>query len=199
MRLIFINRGDTIVEVLLSIAIAGLAITGAYGVTTHSLQEGISAAERTEANKLAESQIESLKFREKTDGPTWAASYTDPPNPPGQGFSNIPSSASFCLDSSALSPTLASGSVNPAWLPQTNTGTDHTVLTTDASASPTNHYSSSCGISEGGAEYFIDMEANGTSLRGQAFLVTIRWNAPGNGPEEQSQLYYKLPPAVLTP
>jgi type II secretory pathway pseudopilin PulG len=55
------QRGDTIIEVLLALTVVGLSLGIAYGITTRSLNIGQNAQERTEAVKLAESQIEILK------------------------------------------------------------------------------------------------------------------------------------------
>jgi len=59
--------GDTIVEVLLSVVVIGMAIGLAYGVATRSLKANRQAQERTEALKLAESQVERLKKLASTD------------------------------------------------------------------------------------------------------------------------------------
>lgn len=53
--------GDTIVEVLICMAIAGLALGLAYGTTRRSLNQIREAEERQEAVKLAEEQIERLQ------------------------------------------------------------------------------------------------------------------------------------------
>lgn len=55
------QRGDTIVEVLISIAVISLILGGAYITTNNSLRAERGAQERTDASKLVESQIESLK------------------------------------------------------------------------------------------------------------------------------------------
>lgn len=55
------QRGDTIVEVLISIAVVSLILGGAYVTTNKSLKAERGAQERTNATKLVESQIESLK------------------------------------------------------------------------------------------------------------------------------------------
>lgn len=55
------ERGDTLVEVLIAIAVVSLILGGAYVTTNRSLQATRSAQERAVALKLAESQIERLK------------------------------------------------------------------------------------------------------------------------------------------
>jgi prepilin-type N-terminal cleavage/methylation domain-containing protein len=67
------QRGDTLVEVLICIAIVGAVIAGAYSLASRSLQEGVSAAEHSDAVKLAEGQIEALKLRQAgSDKDEWA-------------------------------------------------------------------------------------------------------------------------------
>lgn len=55
------ERGDTIVEVLISIAVVSLILGGAYVTTNRSLQASRAAQERTNASKIAEGQIEAIK------------------------------------------------------------------------------------------------------------------------------------------
>ncbi|HKU19221.1 MAG TPA: hypothetical protein VJP80_08220 [Candidatus Saccharimonadales bacterium] len=55
------ERGDTIVEVLISVAVVSLILGGAYVVSNNSLQSTRAAQERSNALKLAESQIEQVK------------------------------------------------------------------------------------------------------------------------------------------
>jgi prepilin-type N-terminal cleavage/methylation domain-containing protein len=55
------QRGDTIVEVLVAIAVISLVMGGAFVMTNRSLQDSRSAQERVNATKLTESQIELLK------------------------------------------------------------------------------------------------------------------------------------------
>lgn len=55
------ERGDTIVEVLISIAVVSLILGGAYVTTNRSLQASRAAQERTNASKIVEGQIEAIK------------------------------------------------------------------------------------------------------------------------------------------
>jgi Tfp pilus assembly protein PilV len=55
------QRGDTIVEVLISITVISLILGGAYVTTNKSLLATRTAQERSNALKLAESQVEQLK------------------------------------------------------------------------------------------------------------------------------------------
>lgn len=57
------NIGDTIVEVMIAMAVLGLVLLGAYSIANQSLTTIRDAQERTEALKLAEGQIEQLKAK----------------------------------------------------------------------------------------------------------------------------------------
>lgn len=61
------ERGDTIVEVLIAIAVVSLILGGAYVTTNRSLIATRAAEERGNALKLAESQVEQLKGLAKSD------------------------------------------------------------------------------------------------------------------------------------
>lgn len=61
MHLSIKSRGDTMVEVLIAIAVVALVLGGAYVTTNRSLQATRAAEERAVALKLAESQIERVK------------------------------------------------------------------------------------------------------------------------------------------
>jgi prepilin-type N-terminal cleavage/methylation domain-containing protein len=64
-----INRnqaGDTLVEVMLAIAVIGMVIGASYATASRALRTGRFAQEQTEALKLAESQVEQLKYLAST-------------------------------------------------------------------------------------------------------------------------------------
>ena len=61
------QRGDTIVEVLISLAVVSLILGGAFVTTNKSLQGTRAAQERSDALKLVEGQIEALKAFAGTD------------------------------------------------------------------------------------------------------------------------------------
>lgn len=69
------ERGDTLVEVLMSIAIVGMALGAAYSLANRSLQQGLSAREHTEALALAQGQIERLKAVNKQASDTFNNNY----------------------------------------------------------------------------------------------------------------------------
>jgi len=55
------QRGDTIVEVLISIAIISLVLAGAYATSTHNTALIQSTQEREQAQRLVEAQIEAIR------------------------------------------------------------------------------------------------------------------------------------------
>lgn len=61
------QRGDTLVEVLIAIAVVSLVMGGAYVTTNRSLLATRAAQERGNALKIAEAQIEQLKGMVATD------------------------------------------------------------------------------------------------------------------------------------
>lgn len=63
------QSGDTIIEVLLAMSVIGLVMGAAFGIANRSVQIGQDAQERTEALKIAESQLEIFKseFAGNTD------------------------------------------------------------------------------------------------------------------------------------
>jgi Tfp pilus assembly protein PilV len=74
------KSGDTIVEVLLAVAIVSTVLAGAYVATSRSLANSRQAQERSEAVKLVEGQLERLK----------AAFTADP--------ASFATGSAFCLD-----------------------------------------------------------------------------------------------------
>lgn len=55
------SRGETIVEVLISIVVVGATLTGSYYTANRSSQQTRAAVERTEALKATESKVEALR------------------------------------------------------------------------------------------------------------------------------------------
>jgi prepilin-type N-terminal cleavage/methylation domain-containing protein len=70
LRLRTSQRGDTIIEVLISITVIALVMGMAYGTAGRALATTRSSQERLEALKLAEGQIERIKAQHKAAGAT---------------------------------------------------------------------------------------------------------------------------------
>lgn len=55
------SRGDTIVEVLIAVAVIGAVLGGAYTVVNRNIKNNQQSQEQTKAVKLAEAQLEQLR------------------------------------------------------------------------------------------------------------------------------------------
>lgn len=159
------QAGDTLVEVLISIAIVSVVITGAYALASRSLRQGITASEHGQALKLAESQLESLKFRQQhsAEADFLSTFATTDPN--------------FCLDTSASDPS------DSSWQPKPNS--NPLTLATTGSPPP---YSAVCASS---SKYFMNINVRSSASNPPSYLITVRWNAIGGG-TSQTQLYYRF-------
>lgn len=101
------ERGDTIVEVLIAIAVISMILGGAFIMTNRSLQGTRDAQERVNATKLVEGQIEQIKNLAATNDVLLF----------GAG---VP--ASYCINSvgAVVASTDAACSVGPDGTPTTN-------------------------------------------------------------------------------
>lgn len=63
------QQGETIVEVLIAVAVIGMTLGGAFVTTNRNIQASRNTEERSAALKIAESQIEQLKTL-ATNNPT---------------------------------------------------------------------------------------------------------------------------------
>jgi type II secretory pathway pseudopilin PulG len=170
-------RGDTIIEVVMSIAIAAAVIAGAYALSNRSLAEGISASQHSQAIKLAQTQIEALKSRQRD-----ATNDTGPWNSNYNFLGSVPANKNnFCLDTSATAMKDPTGTVLANWLPQYN-GNEYSPVCTDTGVAAT-------------AKFFINVKVMTYStipLRKPTYSITVRWESVDGGPYSQSQLYYRF-------
>ena len=94
-----LQRGDTIVEVMICIAIIALTLSISFAMASRSYRYGLAAGERQAANDLAQGQIEFLRNalianNQGTDSNNLYTQYSTPPFNP------------FCIDARTGSPTL---------------------------------------------------------------------------------------------
>lgn len=95
------QRGDTIVEVLIVLAVLGLAIGISYATANRSLQNARQAQESSKATELLRSQLESVRVLA-------AAGSTDP-------LKNVFIAGPFCIDSlNEVKPSRVGPNPNPA-------------------------------------------------------------------------------------
>jgi Tfp pilus assembly protein PilE len=190
------QAGDTIVEVLIAIAIAAFAIGTSYAIANRSLQQAITARERNQAVNIIQSQIAALKIRYTYDKTAFQS------DDPAKGFVvrsttiNPPASQlpytdfHFCLVENSASP---QDPTNP-WARQVNP------FTSDSEAdniSPTNKYNANCIHNSGAVNYFIDISAQITATSQNAvnrtvYKIVVRWDQAGNSAQAQSVVYYRL-------
>ncbi len=168
------NRaGDTLVEVLISIAIVSVVVTGAYALASRSLHQGITASEHSQALKLAEGQLESLKFRQQRSAEADFLNMF--------GAAQPTSSSNFCLNTSASDPSASN------WLPLPNPA-GAAAATTLVTTGPGATYNPSCVDTS--SKYFMNINVR-VSGSNPSYLLTVRWNAIGGG-TSQTQLYYRF-------
>src|SRR3989344_3190782 len=128
------KRGDTIVEVLIALAVLGLVLAGAYVSSNRSLGDSRDAQERGEALKIIESQAEQIKTMAKSN--------------PNSLFSAATSSNIFCIDASGNIQNSKSPSQAP---PMSSLSSDNF------------SYTASCTVSTG-VSYFLSIERTGNSF-----------------------------------
>ena len=112
------QRGDTIVEVMVVLAILGLSIGISYATANRSLQGMRQSQENAQATALLQSQLESLRY--------WYPNLTD-----------AQMSAAFCMDTSASTAATVAVPVSNA---ACTTGTGPTKLSITQNPSNTNEF-----------------------------------------------------------
>lgn len=155
------QAGDTIVEVLLALAIIGLVLGAAYGTAERSIRVVRQSHERSEALKVGENQIETIKSRTSDSDPVVR----------GEIFST---SEDFCIAIDGSLQQFPAGFSLRDYIDIGATGTPE-----DFSA----QYPANCQI---GGLYFVNVQYDSSQDR---FTVTTRWDRIGGGVDE-SVLYY---------
>src|SRR5437868_7922861 len=179
-RFIPIDRGDTIVEVLIAMAIAGFAIGISYATANRSLQQGITAGEHNEALNIIENQVTDLKLRFLNAGSSdFNASFA---------FKNH-----YCLDNTASDPTAG----NWAAILNNSSVTESSplALTTDNPPGPYNLKCTETKTGEG-ATYYYDIKtiqpSSGSTVNPTLYQISVRWERLGGGQNNQASIFYKL-------
>ncbi len=171
-RRIINQAGDTIVEVLIAIAVSAFVIATSYSIANKSLQTAINARERNQALNLLESQIASLKFREKTD-PSNFAQFEVPSSYTGTG-----TAFHFCLDSTWLGPNDPNTTKEP----------------------PKSISAPECNPVINGTTYSLDISAMVTAATNvpgflgprTVYKFDISWPPVGNEPTARATIYYRF-------
>jgi type II secretory pathway pseudopilin PulG len=173
------SRGDTIVEVLIAIAIAAFAIGTSYAIANRSLQRAISARERNEAVNDLQSQISALKIREKLQATNFSAFEA-----PAAGTKH------FCLNTSSFGPT---DPTNP-WAPYANSINDSTA---NNLAANDGNYSAYCKMQGSSSTFYVDIGASSTpssrlTTNPTIYKVVVRWAEVGSGDTQSAVAYYRF-------
>jgi type II secretory pathway pseudopilin PulG len=180
------ERGDTIVEVLIAIAVAAFAIGSAYAIANKSLQRAITARERNQALNIIENQIADLKARYKYTNKTDTAKFIQEFSAESAVGPPYPVSARhFCLIDNASDPTDDS-----TWLPKDNS------IMTPADYNDSSKYNGICKPPGYDTEFDVDINAEKTSTSAGSvtktvYQVTVHWVAIG-GADSQATIYYRF-------
>jgi Tfp pilus assembly protein PilV len=186
-------RGDTIVEVLIAIAVAGFAIGTSYALANKSLQNAITARERNEALNIIDNQIADLKNRYKgtyfNDPANFNKYFTAVSTLYGTPSSPYPSAKHhYCLVDGATNP-----QDDATWLPKDNTIANEPAAET--LSNPT--YANSCIVPTNSTNFYVDIAAQITSSSAgladpTVYKVAVRWATIGGGANSQAVAYYRL-------
>lgn len=173
-----IERGDTIVEVLIAIAIAGFAVGISYATSERSLQQAITAKEHNEALNLIENQISDLQIRyQRASSPSSFESefgYTNPNH-------------HYCLNDSSTGP----NDKTYPWAPYYNNFSKSSALASPPYADNSSH--TACVRPGSGFSYYLDIAVSQTTSTNSPslFQVIARWERIGGGQTNQASIYYK--------
>src|SRR5579863_1036272 len=155
------SRGDTIIEVLIALSIAGLAIGISFSIAHKALQKAVSARERDEAVGLLEGQVNALKLRQQnsTDAASFASNFAAVPN--------------FCLDATVSDP-------GPGWAAITNTAA------TPLTQKPSGNYDPTNCVQDAQNKIFylnISTVKDTLSTNQTDFRLDVRWPGLGGSPD----------------
>lgn len=167
------QQGDTLIEVMIALAIIGSVIAISYATASRALRTGRAAQERTEAVKLVESQVESLKVVAATPAKKLILFAPSP---------SLVVEPTFCVDS-------ATNIYTENALPADVTSDD---LVTNALGAPTagQVYHFKCAVGQD-ARYKLSIVRSCDATFKCTFAVRARWERIGGGKDEVS-VYYRL-------
>jgi type II secretory pathway pseudopilin PulG len=164
-------RGDTIVEVIVCIALLGTVMAVAYTSSTHSLQVGTDAGSRNRGLGFAQQQIEQIKYAEQSGDIAGIQTQANPGD-------------HFCIDpiDYPISKTVVKvSSTNYCTICTKSDGTVDKYI--DPTKPPGTCPSGDDSI------YSIYMSYDGNNV----FTVNAQWVAPNGSGFDNLTLYYKLP------
>lgn len=157
-------------EVLLCVAILSQVFLTAYVLAIHSLDQSIASSERSQASKLAQAQVEALKFRyDRSSINYWNSKFTA-------------AGLNFCLNTSVTEP-------GPNWDPLPQNPTQLQV--------GGGYYQVDCAnpSDANSAKYFINISTSttpGADPSNPTFLITVRWMHIASSIQDVSQIYFRF-------
>ena len=170
------QRGDTILEVMVCVAVIGLVLTTAFSLSNKSSTSQLKAQERSTALNIAETQLELLK--------SFAA------------VNDLPTDSYFCMEVDSNPANITGAKPVPLTgtnLPSSNKDSD---LDTD--------YPNECrfdrnSVAGNPADILYDViiwSPDKSALIGGAgntpYGITVRWDVAGGGPKEELKTFYNL-------
>lgn len=165
------ERGDTLIEVIIATVIIGTILLSAYTLSTKAFQVGQSAKERTQAAQLMQRQAEGIRAL-RDNAASWDAFYAQINSIDRTGFHVTGASRQWQLVNNT--------DADNFWQPGCTSacvGQDPNVAT---------YYRIRVS-----ATYEQD-PSNPVDVDKMIFTVDIKWPRLGSGPEETSQLIFKL-------
>jgi type II secretory pathway pseudopilin PulG len=173
------ERGDTIVEVLLAMAVLGMVLGTSFAIVNRSLATGRAAQERTEAQKLAEAQLEKLKLHSSNRANGYFDDFA-PVNPLAS------TDLVFCIIDD---PAPMGGLLRVVYTASSTQFTE----SSDIPATGPGGYDSQCRFGPDG-RYRVSVKPNGN-----VFTIRVRWNPIGNGTTfSEVKMIYRTYPASST-
>lgn len=173
------NVGDTIVEVLLGLAVLGSVLTAGYSLSTRSLSGVRASQERGEALKIAESQMELLRNYlygvTSTSSPQYADITIDELTESAFCFyGNFPNS--FQVTGNEISNlTLYNGNANAENCRNGDNNRYHIAITTETNLRSVNGPNPSTPV----------------DVQEVVFTINVFWDRIGGGEQQSLQLNYK--------
>lgn len=185
--------GDTIVEVMLALAILGLVLGGAYIVTNQSTLNERRAQERNIALQLAQGQIESMKqFASIHSFSSAMREFANLHDIPSPAKDNVP----FCMAITSTTNSITKVTTTKASL----------ILTSNSYYDPGNNVDTACYVDSSGNQsfvqpvYHLSEQLIGSSTTTQncssdyacTYKVNVNWPDVDGKSMDVLTLYYKL-------
>jgi len=164
MNKLIAQTGDTIIEVLIAIAIISLVLASAFAITSRDLQDIHQAQEHTSGLKFAENQLEQLRSMATSN-------FSDPANP-GPSYTIFSDPNAFCINTSGTvqnSTTSPILSINPTNFPVLNSSSDNLSI---YSQPP-----SGCTFINGVNYQVAIVRLDTASSPSHIFTVHVRWDS----------------------